>query len=117
MKGFVLFLLSLLGSDAFHSPLVKSVNYHICRQCNYNCSFCFHTQKNVDILSLDEAKSGINLLREAGMEKINFAGGEPFINDILLGELCRYSHGLGLAVSIISNGSLIRPYWMEIYGE
>ena len=56
-------------------------------------------------------------MKEAGTEKINFAGGEPFINDIMLGELCRYSHGLGLAVSIISNGSLIKPYWMEFYGE
>jgi radical S-adenosyl methionine domain-containing protein 2 len=49
--------------------------------------------------------------------QINFAGGEPFLNDIMLGELCKYSHELGMAVSIISNGSLIRPYWMTLYGE
>eukprot|EP00553_Chaetoceros_curvisetus_P012564 CAMPEP_0204642538 /NCGR_PEP_ID=MMETSP0717-20131115/51738_1 /ASSEMBLY_ACC=CAM_ASM_000666 /TAXON_ID=230516 /ORGANISM="Chaetoceros curvisetus" /LENGTH=236 /DNA_ID=CAMNT_0051663313 /DNA_START=1214 /DNA_END=1924 /DNA_ORIENTATION=- len=48
---------------------------------------------------------------------MNFAGGEPFINDVMLGELCRYSHELGMAVSIISNGSLIKPYWMKLYGE
>jgi radical S-adenosyl methionine domain-containing protein 2 len=35
----------------------------------------------------------------------------------MLGELCKYSHGLGMAVSIISNGSLIKPYWMKLYGE
>ncbi len=117
MKLVRLLLLSLLGAEAFQSPLVKSVNYHISRECNYRCKFCFHTQKNVDILTFNEAKNGIKLLKEAGMEKINFAGGEPFINDIMLGELCRKSNKLGLAVSIISNGSLIKPYWMELYGE
>lgn len=35
----------------------------------------------------------------------------------MLGELCKYSHELGMAVSIISNGSLIKPYWMQLYGE
>ena len=50
--------------------------------------------------------------------QINFAGGEPFINDILLGELCRYaSESLNMAVSIISNASLIKPYWMKLYGQ
>ena len=57
------------------------------------------------------------MLRQAGTEKINFTGGEPFLNPILLGELCRSSHELGLAVSIISNGSLITRRWMETYGE
>ena len=33
--------------------------------------------KNVDILSLNEAKNGIKLMKEAGMEKINVSGGEP----------------------------------------
>lgn len=58
------------------------------------------------------------MLKEAGTQKVNFAGGEPFINDIMLGELCRYAHTeLHMAVSIISNASLIKPYWMELYGE
>ena len=97
---------------------VRSVNYHICRKCNYACKFCFHSQKNTFLLPLDEAKKGLKLLKHAGMEKINFAGGEPFIHDIYLGELCRYSkEELDLAVSIISNGSLVRPYWMKLFGE
>lgn len=97
---------------------VRSVNFHICRKCNYACKFCFHSQKNTFLLPLDEAKKGLKLLKHAGMEKINFAGGEPFIHDMYLGELCRYSkEELDLAVSIISNGSLIRPYWMKLFGE
>jgi radical S-adenosyl methionine domain-containing protein 2 len=30
-------------------------------------------------LPLDEAKKGLALLKESGLKKINFAGGEPFI--------------------------------------
>lgn len=100
------------------SERVKSVNYFISRQCNYHCKFCFHTQKNIDKLSLEEAKEGLRLLKDAGTEKINFAGGEPFINHEMLGELCQTSsQELGMAVSIISNGSLITPRWMQKYGK
>lgn len=96
---------------------VRSVNYFVSRACNYSCKFCFHTQKNTSKLALNQAKLGLQLLRDAGTEKINFAGGEPFMNPDTLGELCRTSHDLGMAVSIISNGSLIRPKWMDQYGE
>jgi len=97
---------------------VKSVNYFISRECNYSCKFCFHTQKNTHHLGLGHAKLGLQLLQHSGTEKINFAGGEPFLNPELLGELCKYSaEECGMAVSIISNGSLIRPNWMNKYGE
>jgi len=97
---------------------VKSVNYFISRECNYNCKFCFHTQLNSKKLGLGRAKLGLQLLQHSGTEKINFAGGEPFLNPELLGELCQYAvEECNMAVSIISNGSLIKPNWMERYGE
>ena len=56
-------------------------------------------------------------MREAGTGKINFAGGEPFLNPKTLGELCKKSHELGMAaVSIISNGCRTSRKWMEEYG-
>jgi radical S-adenosyl methionine domain-containing protein 2 len=82
-----------------------------------NHHFPQHTQKNSTKLALNQAKLGLELLRQAGTEKINFAGGEPFMNPKLLGDLCKHSHDLGMAVSIISNGSLIHPKWMENYGH
>lgn len=97
---------------------VKSVNYFISRECNYNCKFCFHTQLNSNKLGLGRAKLGLQLLQHSGTEKINFAGGEPFLNPELLGELCQYAvEECNMAVSIISNGSLIKPDWMKRYGE
>nr|BAE30787.1 unnamed protein product [Mus musculus]BAE30790.1 unnamed protein product [Mus musculus]BAE30927.1 unnamed protein product [Mus musculus] len=98
-----------------------SVNYHFTRQCNYKCGFCFHTAKTSFVLPLEEAKRGLLLLKQAGLEKINFSGGEPFLQDRgeYLGKLVRFcKEELALpSVSIVSNGSLIRERWFKDYGE
>ena len=63
---------------------------------------------------------GLRLLKDEGMKKINFAGGEPFILERghYLGELAQYCKtDLQLeSVSIISNGSRITEQWMREYG-
>lgn len=105
------------SGEGGESDAIRSVNYFISRKCNFKCNFCFHTQKNHNILPLADAKRGIRLLHQAGTEKINFAGGEPFLYPELLGELCKTSHELGMAVSIISNGSMISNEWMQTYAR
>ncbi|XP_038072337.1 radical S-adenosyl methionine domain-containing protein 2-like isoform X2 [Patiria miniata] len=101
--------------------LPVSVNYHFTRQCNYSCGFCFHTAKTSDVLPIEEAKRGIQMLQDAGMQKINFSGGEPFIvqRGKFVGELVRFCKvDLKLpSVTIVSNGSLISEKWFEKYGE
>ncbi|XP_044940850.1 radical S-adenosyl methionine domain-containing protein 2 isoform X1 [Mustela putorius furo] len=105
------------GPDLPTAP--TSVNYHFTRQCNYKCGFCFHTAKTSFVLPLAEAKRGLRMLQAAGMEKINFSGGEPFIHDRgeYLGKLVRFcKEELRLpSVSIVSNGSLIRERWFQNY--
>ena len=99
------------------SPI--SVNYHFSRKCNYECGFCFHTSKTSHVLSLEQAKVGLTKLKNAGMRKINFAGGEPFLYPKFLGELvvfCKETLKLE-SVSIISNGSLIKENWMKKYAH
>ncbi|XP_052001666.1 radical S-adenosyl methionine domain-containing protein 2 [Xyrauchen texanus] len=99
----------------------SSVNYHFTRQCNYKCGFCFHTAKTSFVLPIEEAKRGLRLLKNAGMEKVNFSGGEPFLQDRgnFLGELVKYcKQELELpSVSIVSNGSLIKETWFQKYGD
>ncbi|KAM5165534.1 S-adenosylmethionine-dependent nucleotide dehydratase RSAD2 [Mantella aurantiaca] len=98
-----------------------SVNYHFTRQCNYKCGFCFHTAKTSFVLPVEEAKKGLSMLKDAGMEKINFSGGEPFLQDRgnFVGKLVEYcKKELKLpSVSIVSNGSLITEKWFQVYGE
>lgn len=108
-----------MGADAGVVPL--SVNYHFTRQCNYKCGFCFHTETTSFVLPLEEAKKGLRMLREKGMEKVNFSGGEPFIHQRgeFVGELVKYcKQELRLqSVTIVSNGSLIREAWFRKYGD
>lgn len=96
-----------------------SVNYFPHRECNYACGFCFHTERNSHIESLDEAKRGLRLLAEAGMKKINISGGEPFLKPKFLGEIIKFCKvDLGLeSTGIICNGSKVTDKWLNEYGE
>ncbi|KAM0805609.1 radical S-adenosyl methionine domain-containing protein 2 [Usnea florida] len=95
-----------------------SVNYHLTRQCNYSCGFCFHTATSSHVESLPNAQRAMLLLKEAGMRKTNFAGGEPFLQPRFLGRLARYCKDtLHLeSVSIVTNGSKVTGSWLAEYG-
>ncbi|CAE7235272.1 Rsad2 [Symbiodinium sp. CCMP2592] len=106
------------------SPVPLSVNWHYTRQCNYSCKFCFHTAKTSFFLpqtkqGMDEAKQCLRRLQWAGMQKLNFSGGEPFLHEKELGELCRFcKEDLALeSVSIVSNGSKITGDWIRKHGS
>ncbi|KAK5165806.1 uncharacterized protein LTR77_008729 [Saxophila tyrrhenica] len=96
-----------------------SVNYHFTRKCNKVCGFCFHTEKTSHVASEEDMKRGLKLLKIAGMKKINFAGGEPFLYPKQLAMLCQYCKvDLKLdSVSIISNGSKLTKSWLENNGQ
>jgi sulfatase maturation enzyme AslB (radical SAM superfamily) len=91
------------------APVPVSVNYYFTRRCNYECGFCFHTAKTLYILPLKNAKRGLLLLKQAGMRKLNFAGGEPFLYPKFIGEVAKYcKDDLHIeSVSIVTNGSLV----------
>ncbi|EKD20856.1 uncharacterized protein L3040_000960 [Drepanopeziza brunnea f. sp. 'multigermtubi'] len=95
-----------------------SVNYFFTRHCNAECGFCFHTETSSYKLPLDKACEGLRLLAKDGMEKVNFAGGEPFLYPKYLGELCRYcKEDLKLpSVSIVSNGTKVTEKWLREFG-
>ena len=93
------------------------VNYHFLRTCNYACKFCFHVAKTSRVASLQDAKRAIDALKGAGMTRINFSGGEPFLKPAMLGKMILHAHDRGISPSIVSNGSLIREKWMDRYGH
>lgn len=99
---------------------IVAVNYHFTRQCNFACGFCFHTAKTSHVESLKNAFVIIKELRAAGAEKINFAGGEPFLPTYknMLGEMIKYAKvDCGYeSVSIISNGYYIKETFFKQYG-
>jgi len=96
-----------------------SVNYHFTRQCNKACGFCFHTATTSHKENLDRAKKGLKLLKEAGLRKLNFAGGEPFLYANHLGSMIDYcKEDLQLeSVSIVTNGSKVTRQFLEKHGH
>jgi radical S-adenosyl methionine domain-containing protein 2 len=96
-----------------------SVNYFPHRQCNYACSFCFHTAKNLTKLPLDEAKKALRMLADSGMKKLNISGGEPFLTPDYIGEIFKFCKlDLGLeSCSVVNNGSKVTEKWLDTYGE
>ena len=108
----------MVRNSTSHSERI-AVNYHITRQCNYNCGFCFHTAKTSHVEKEENAKRIVRELREAGFRKINFAGGEPVRQGKILGKLGQYAKEVCHyeSVSIISNGSKIKEDWFKEYGQ
>ena len=109
-------------SSMAKSVLQKAaVNIFFTRKCNFGCKFCFHTAKTSHVLPLESLIKIIRMLAAAGVEKINFAGGEPTLPSYrrILGEMTRAAKESGISsVSIISNGSQMRTFspWLEEYG-
>lgn len=100
------------------SDIPISVNFHFTRQCNKSCGFCFHTATTSFKVPIEDAKRGLALLKAAGMKKINFAGGEPFLYKSFLGAMivfCKEELYLE-SVSIVTNGSLVDEAFLTEFG-
>jgi radical S-adenosyl methionine domain-containing protein 2 len=81
-----------------------AINYHLLKPCNARCSFCFATFRDVHgQLRVDDAKRLITTLRDAGGEKLTFAGGEPTLHPNL-GELVRHAKEVGFVTCVVTNG-------------
>ena len=94
---------------------VTTVNYHLLKQCNMRCGYCYATFGDTPAkypLSLDDGLRLVTLLADAGFRKINFAGGEPTLCH-WLPSLIQQAKGLGLTTSIVTNGSRITPHWLD----
>lgn len=99
-----------------------AVNIHFSRKCNYECNFCFHTAKSSDMLSINEWNQIISSLKKSGVEKLNFAGGEPFLQSHrkLLGEMIVSAKSMGIqSVSVITNASQMKYLsdWFQNYAK
>jgi radical S-adenosyl methionine domain-containing protein 2 len=85
-----------------------TANWHLVQNCNYKCKFCFARFADARERHLDPEKSS-RVLRElanAGVYKVNFAGGEPTLHPNLHG-LAEQTRVLGMKASLITNGSLL----------
>lgn len=84
---------------------ITAVNFHLFKPCDSRCRFCFATFRDVrGYLPLADACKLLRLLRDAGAEKITFAGGEPTLHPHI-GELVAHAKTIGFVTAIVTNGS------------
>jgi radical S-adenosyl methionine domain-containing protein 2 len=85
---------------------IKSANWHLTMACNYSCRFCFYKNMKGEFMDREKARHILEVLRARGIEKINFAGGEPLLHKDLNCFL-KLAKQVGFVVSIVTNGSLL----------
>ena len=95
--------------------IFETVSFHIVKPCNMRCKFCYATFEDINVgaqMGADTAFLILKKLKDAGVQKITFAGGEPLlykhIKDVII-----FSKELGMTTSIISNGSLINEKFLS----
>lgn len=82
-----------------------AVNYHVLAACNYQCKGCYAAFAGVHgWLGLERARDVITRLREAGVEKLTLAGGEPTLLPDL-DALVAHAKAVGLTTSVVTNAT------------
>ena len=88
----------------------KMLNIYVTNACNLRCKHCFMNSgtRLKNELPVDEWIKILTEFRENGGETVTFSGGEPLMNKGLP-QMVKHAHGVGLKVTILSNGIL----WTE----
>ncbi|MCW7471252.1 viperin family antiviral radical SAM protein [Leptospira kanakyensis] len=89
-----------------------TVNFHLTKNCNFRCGFCFAHFKQSSHLEIEKTASIVREIKKSGFRKINFAGGEPLLYKNFE-SLLLVSKEIGLITSMISNGSRITKSWVN----
>tara|TARA_R110002126_G_scaffold185206_1_gene333715 strand:- start:194 stop:1048 length:855 start_codon:yes stop_codon:yes gene_type:complete len=105
-----------------------TINWHILEACNYDCYFCYakYSQKSIFSRCYAEILRELSTLNSRSIDflngssivegvRINFAGGEPFLEKNL-GQAIAIAYDLGLRPSFISNGSLLTDDFIMKFG-
>ncbi len=95
---------AVLNARAFRPLYVKiKVNYG----CNLKCEMCKHWRETREPpISMERFREIISELSELGTKKIHFSGGEPMLRP-QLPDLVEHATGLGIRVTLTTNGTLI----------
>ena len=88
------------------SPLI--INWSLSFRCNFDCRHCYTRLDSSPELDTGQIMSVADRLAAAGVMFVNFGGGEPLLRSDLY-EIAGYLSGLGIKVSMNTNGYLIGP--------
>ena len=85
---------------------IESANWHLTDRCNYSCTFCFVKNLPGEEVDLELGRNIIGTLDRAGISKVNFVGGEPFLHPHV-SDFAACAKGRGMTTSVVTNGSLL----------
>jgi AdoMet-dependent heme synthase len=83
-----------------------TVNWAITNRCNFGCRHCYSRSDTSRELEFGILCALIEKVSRAKVFSVNFGGGEPLLRKDIY-ELAEHATGLGLAVSMNSNGFMI----------
>ena len=84
--------------------MMPAVNFHFTRLCQFACVGCFHASSSAHVEPLPRLLLAIDALADAGVSKINFAGGEPTLFPDQLTQMLVRAKARGMYTSVITNG-------------
>ena len=90
----------------FGGKVPLRVSHCVTYRCNLDCAYCSRHTPTPDELTTVEAKKLMDSFRRAGCLFWGFNGGEPLARADL-GELIAHGKGLGMFVSVATNGTLV----------
>src|ERR1035441_9107990 len=104
-------------------PTIPALNFHLIKQCNMRCKFCFATFNDIPRLTLPkghlkepETRLLLKQLKYYGFTKINFARGEPLIHPHIVDHI-NFAKSLGFITSIVTNGSKLTQDFLDHVGR
>lgn len=99
--------------------LPNEIKIEVTAKCNLNCQFCYNKNsfiREVPDLPKNDLFKIIDQIRELGIKKIRFTGGEPFLrNDII--ELITYAAQQGIYITVNTNGILLNRYNLKLLSK
>ena len=93
---------------------IETVNLHVWGKCNLKCVYCYGTfPERPRSLPLASWCGILDELRESGVRRVTFSGGEPTLHPDLASML-RHARTIGLQTSIITNGARLTDDMIDL---
>lgn len=93
---------------------VVTMDFHVTSECSQECPYCWGPQE-IPALSTRTAKRIIDRIRDFGVGRVVFTGGDPLKRPDI-GRLIRHAKRLGLEVALSTTGDLLTADFLRRYG-
>jgi MoaA/NifB/PqqE/SkfB family radical SAM enzyme len=95
------------------APKSKAISWNICRQCNYNCTYCAQGKDHTGFPSPEDLAKLKDFFCNLGQGwEIKISGGEPFLCPDFL-DIIHSLKKAGIKISVVTNFSFPEPVYKK----